>query len=56
MVQLIAEGRTNKEVAEVLGINRKTVGPHRAAAMRKINAHTAADLVRYAVRNKLGEP
>ncbi|MEE1613436.1 response regulator transcription factor [Microvirga sp. CF3016] len=56
VVQLIAEGRTNKEVALLLGINLKTVETHRAAAMRKINAHTAADLVRYAIRNKMVEP
>lgn len=56
VVQLIAEGRTNKEVAQVLGINLKTVETHRAAAMRKINAHSTADLVRYAIRNKLVEP
>jgi DNA-binding NarL/FixJ family response regulator len=56
VVQLIAEGRTNKEVAQLLGINLKTVETHRAAAMRKINAHTSADLVRYAIRNKMVEP
>ena len=56
VVQLIAEGRTNKEVAQLLGINLKTVETHRGAAMRKINAHTAADLVRYAIRNKMVEP
>jgi DNA-binding NarL/FixJ family response regulator len=56
VVQLIAEGRTNKEVAQLLGINLKTVETHRGAAMRKINAHTAADLVRYAIRNKWVEP
>ncbi len=56
MVQLIAEGRTNKEAAKLLGINLKTVETHRAAAMRKINATSAAGLVRYAIRNKLVEP
>jgi DNA-binding NarL/FixJ family response regulator len=56
VVQLIAEGRTNKEAAQLLGINLKTVETHRAAAMRKINAHTSADLVRYAIRNKMVEP
>jgi DNA-binding NarL/FixJ family response regulator len=56
VVQLIAEGRTNKEAAQLLGINLKTVETHRAAAMRKIRAHTSADLVRYAIRNKLIEP
>lgn len=56
VVQLIAEGRTNKEAAKVLGINLKTVETHRAAAMRKIKAASSADLVRYAIRNKLVEP
>jgi DNA-binding NarL/FixJ family response regulator len=56
VVQLIAEGRTNKEAAQLLGINLKTVETHRAAAMRKIRATSSADLVRYAIRNKLIEP
>ncbi|MBO1905443.1 response regulator transcription factor [Microvirga sp. 3-52] len=56
VVQLIAEGRTNKEAAQVLGINLKTVETHRSAAMRKLKAHSSADLVRYAIRNKLVEP
>jgi len=56
VVQLIAEGRTNKEAAQLLGINLKTVETHRAAAMRKIKAASSADLVRYAIRNKLIEP
>ena len=56
MVQLIAEGRTNKDAAQLLGINLKTVETHRAAAMRKINARTSADLFRYVIRNKMVEP
>ncbi len=56
VVQLIAEGYTNKEAATLLGINLKTVETHRAAAMRKIKATSSADLVRYAIRNKLVEP
>jgi DNA-binding NarL/FixJ family response regulator len=55
VVQLIAEGRSNKEAARLLGINLKTVETHRAAAMRKIKATSSADLVRYAIRNKLVE-
>jgi DNA-binding NarL/FixJ family response regulator len=55
VVQLIAEGRTNKETARALGINLKTVETHRAAAMRKIKAASSADLFRYAIRNKLIE-
>ncbi|WP_237050171.1 response regulator [Microvirga ossetica] len=56
VVQLIAEGRTNKEAAQLLGINLKTAKTYCSTAMRKLKAHTSADLVRYAVRNKLAEP
>jgi DNA-binding NarL/FixJ family response regulator len=55
VVQLIAEGRTNKQTAKVLGINLKTVETHRAAAMRKTKSASSADLIRYAIRNKLVE-
>lgn len=56
VVQLIAEGRSNKEVAQILGLNPKTVESHRASAMRKVNANSTATLVRYAIRNRLVEP
>jgi DNA-binding NarL/FixJ family response regulator len=56
VVQLIAEGRSNKIVADVLHISLKTVETHRASAMRKLGASSTAALVRYAVRNKLVEP
>ncbi|MBA1157645.1 response regulator [Microvirga mediterraneensis] len=56
VVQLIAEGRSNKEVAQILGLNLKTVESHRASAMRKVNVNSTATLVRYAIRNKLVEP
>ena len=55
MVQLIAEGYTNKETAELLNTNLKTMESHRASAMRKLNLSSSADLVRYAIRNKLVE-
>ena len=55
MVQLIAEGHTNKRIADVLSLIRKTVETHRATAMRKINLETTAALIRYAIRNKLVE-
>jgi DNA-binding NarL/FixJ family response regulator len=51
LVQLVAEGRSNKETAAVLGISVKTVETHRAAVMRKLNLGSIADLVRYAIRN-----
>lgn len=50
-VQLIAEGKSNKEIAEVFGISVKTVETHRAAIMRKLRLDSFASLVRYAIRN-----
>ncbi|WP_046867924.1 response regulator [Microvirga massiliensis] len=55
VVQLIAEGHTNKRIAEVLSLSLKTVETHRATAMRKLNLDTTAALIRYAIRNKLVE-
>ena len=56
VVQLLAEGRTNKDVAESLGISVRTVETHRNNIMRKLGGHTLSDLVRYAVRNNLVAP
>lgn len=53
VVQQVAEGRINKEIAHRLNISVKTVETHRASAMRKLKLRTTADLVRYAVRNQL---
>ena len=55
VVQLIAEGHSNKQIASILSISVKTVETHRASAMRKLNVSSAAALVRYAVRNKIVE-
>jgi DNA-binding NarL/FixJ family response regulator len=55
VVQLIAEGRTNKGIAQLLNISIKTVETHRASVMRKLKLSSSADLVRYAIRNKLVE-
>jgi len=55
VVQLIAEGNTNKEVAHTLAISLKTVETHRASIMRKLNLSSSAALVRYAVRNNIVE-
>ena len=46
---------TNKETAEFLNISLKTVESHRASVMRKLNISSSADLVRYAIRNRLVE-
>jgi DNA-binding NarL/FixJ family response regulator len=56
IVQLIAEGHSNKEMSEILSLSIKTIETHRAAAMRKINVTSTAAIVRYAIRNKLVEP
>jgi len=56
VVQQVAEGRINKEIAQRLSISVKTVETHRASAMRKLKLRTTADLVRYAVRNQLIQP
>jgi DNA-binding NarL/FixJ family response regulator len=56
VVQLLAEGRSNKEVAETLGISVKTAEAHRSNVMRKLDVHSIGELVRYAVRNKMVEP
>lgn len=53
IVQLLAEGKSNKAIAALLGISIKTVETHRAAIMRKLRLDSFADLVRYAIRNKI---
>ena len=53
VVQLIAEGRINKQIGCELDISVKTVETHRAKAMSKLNLRTTADLVRYAIRNEI---
>jgi DNA-binding NarL/FixJ family response regulator len=55
-IQLIAEGRSSKEVANVLGISTKTAETHRVNLMRKLELHSVVDLVRYAVRHSVIEP
>jgi len=56
VVQLVAEGYTNKQIAGLLDISLKTVETHRAAIMRKLNLTSPAALVRYAIRNQIVEP
>jgi two-component system response regulator NreC len=55
LVQLLAEGKSNKEAAGTLGISVKTVESHRAAIMHKLSLRSVSDLVRYAIRNKIIE-
>ena len=56
VVQLLAEGKSTKEVAVALDLSVKTAETHRANIMRKLEIHSVSDLVRYAVRNKIIEP
>jgi DNA-binding NarL/FixJ family response regulator len=55
IVQLLAEGKSSKEVAVALGISVKTAETHRANIMRKLELHSVSELVRYAVRNQIIE-
>jgi DNA-binding NarL/FixJ family response regulator len=56
IVQLLAEGKSSKEVAVALGISVKTAETHRANIMRKLEMHSVSELVRYAVKNNMIEP
>ena len=53
IVQLLAEGKSSKEVATALDISVKTAETHRANIMRRIDCHSITELVRYAVRNHI---
>lgn len=55
VLQLVAEGRSGKEVAHILSISLKTVEFHKKSIMRKVGLHTTAELARYAVRQGLIE-
>jgi DNA-binding NarL/FixJ family response regulator len=56
IIQLVAEGHSNKQIGAVLNLSIKTVETHRASVMRKLGFHSAAGLVRYAIRNNIIEP
>ena len=53
VLKLIADGHTNQEIAEQLGLSRKTVDSHRANAMRKLDLHDVTEVVKYAIRTGL---
>jgi len=55
VVQLVAEGKLNKQIADILEISIKTVETHRTSVMQKLNLRTTAELVRYAIRNNIAE-
>src|SRR5262249_43728461 len=50
-LQLVAEGRTTREVAAMLGVSVKTADSHRSRIMEKLDIHETAGLVRYAIRH-----
>jgi DNA-binding NarL/FixJ family response regulator len=55
IVQLLAEGKSSKEVAVALNISVKTAETHRANIMRRLECHSVSELVRYAIRNHIIE-
>ena len=55
VVQLLAEGRSTKEVAALLNISLKTAEAHRSNLMRRLNCHSVSEVVRYALRNQIIE-
>ena len=55
IVQLVAEGKSSKEVASALGLSVKTAETHRANIMRRLDCHSVTALVRYAIRNHIIE-
>jgi DNA-binding NarL/FixJ family response regulator len=56
ILQLLAEGKSNKEVSALLGISVNTAEAHRANIMLKLGVHSLAELVHYAVRNRIIKP
>ena len=56
VLQLIAEGKSTKDVASLLGISVKTAESHRTRLMQKLDIHETASLVRYAVRRGIVQP
>ena len=56
IVQLLAEGKSNKEAAAALGVSTRTVESHRNHIMRKMGFTSFSELIRFAVRNNLVEP
>jgi DNA-binding NarL/FixJ family response regulator len=53
VIRLVAEGKANKEIAAELGITMRTVETHRAKIMLKLGMHSLAELIHYAIRNKI---
>jgi DNA-binding NarL/FixJ family response regulator len=56
VLQLVAEGKTTKEIAQILDVSVKTADSHRGRLMKKLDIHETAGLVRYAIRRGLIAP
>jgi DNA-binding NarL/FixJ family response regulator len=56
IIQLLAEGNSNKDIARRLTLSVKTVETHRAAVMRKLELKSLADIIRWAIRNNVVQP
>ena len=56
VLQLLTEGRSNKEIGVVLGVTTKTAETHRAHILAKLGLHSMSELVRYAIRNHIIDP
>lgn len=55
ILQLIAEGKTSREIAEILCLSVKTVQSHRASLMQKLDLHDRGDLIKYAIQKRIIE-
>jgi two-component system response regulator NreC len=55
ILQLIAEGNTSREIAEILSLSVKTVQSHRTSLMQKLDLHDRGDLIKYAIQKKIIE-
>lgn len=55
VLQLIAEGKTSREIAEILHLSVKTVQSHRTSLMQKLDLHDRGDLIKYAIQKKIIE-
>jgi len=56
IVQYLAEGKSNKEVAALLSVSVKTIETHRANLMNKLGIHSVSEMVRFAIRNNIIDP
>jgi two-component system, NarL family, response regulator NreC len=56
VLQLIADSKTTKEIAVILGVSAKTADSHRTKIMEKLDIHSTAGLVRYAIRVGIVQP